>query len=485
MPPFSALDGRQVNADFLQDFFLSVAEGVSSLLHHWFDSTIDTPVVGRVGWADLGASAVLLLLVLVAWLALALALRLWTRHRQGEPQDGMRQQVLQALGRPLYLLIWFYGLYFACVPLLQRLPDNASIRFLAQLLDRGLDLGAFVACIWLFYRFTYVLEARLGHWAKRTESALDDMFVPLLGRGLRITVPVMGVIFGLPLLGLPTRLDAVLARGSSILLILALALVAFQAIGVGERYVLTRFDMQAKDNLRARKVYTQVHVLVKVLYVVLALFTAASILMMFEEVRRFGASILASAGVVGIIIGFAAQKTIANVFAGFQIALSQPIRIDDVVIVEGEWGRIEEISLTFVTVCIWDNRRLIVPLGYFIEKPFQNWTRVSAELLGSVMLWVDYTLPLEPVRARLKQIIESDPLWDGRFWNLQVTDSSERSMQLRVLATTADSSKGWNLRCTIREQLIAYIQDQYPQCLPRLRAEVGAGPQALAVDGLA
>ena len=126
-----------------------------------------------------------------------------------------------------------------------------------------------------------------------------------------------------------------------------------------------------------------------------------------------------------------------------------------------------------------------MPLGYFIEKPFQNWTRVSAELLGSVMLWVDYTLPLEPVRARLKQIIESDPLWDGRFWNLQVTDSSERSMQLRVLATTADSSKGWNLRCAIREQLIAYIQDQYPQCLPRLRAEVGAGPQALAVDGLA
>ncbi|MEI9864995.1 MAG: mechanosensitive ion channel domain-containing protein [Limisphaerales bacterium] len=212
-------------------------------------------------------------------------------------------------------------------------------------------------------------------------------------------------------------------------------------------------------------------------YAVISLFTIASILMLFQEVRQFGTSILASAGVVGIVIGFAAQKTISNLFAGFQIAMTQPIRLDDVVIVENEWGRVEEITLTYVVIRIWDDRRLIVPLGYFIEKPFQNWTRTSADLLGSVFVWVDYTLPLDEVRQALKEIIEPHPLWDKRFWNLQVSDATERTMQLRVLATTADASKGWDLRCAIREQLIAYIQKNHPQSLPQFRTQIG-GPGA-------
>jgi len=202
----------------------------------------------------------------------------------------------------------------------------------------------------------------------------------------------------------------------------------------------------------------------------------ASVLMLFEEMRRFGTSILASAGVVGIIIGFAAQKTISNLFAGFQLAMTQPIRLDDVVIVEGEWGRIEEITLTYVVIHIWDDRRLVVPLSYFIEKPFQNWTRASADLLGSVFVWVDYSLPLDETRKALKGIIESNPLWDRRFWNLQVTDATERAMQIRVLATAADSSKAWDLRCDIREKLIAYIQKNHPQSLPQLRASFEKPP---------
>ncbi len=194
--------------------------------------------------------------------------------------------------------------------------------------------------------------------------------------------------------------------------------------------------------------------------------------MLFEQVRRFGTSLLASAGVVGVIAGFAAQRTIANLFAGFQLAMTQPIRLDDVVIVEGEWGRIEEITLTYVVVHIWDDRRLIVPLSQFIEKPFQNWTRVSAQLLGSVFVWVDYSLPLDEVRQATQRIVEASPLWDKRFWNVQVTDTSERTMQIRVLATAADSSKAWDLRCEIREKLIGYIQQHHPDSLPRLRAEL-------------
>jgi small-conductance mechanosensitive channel len=195
--------------------------------------------------------------------------------------------------------------------------------------------------------------------------------------------------------------------------------------------------------------------------------------MLFQEVRHVGSSLLASAGIVGIIAGVAGQKSLANLFAGFQIALAQPMRQDDVVIVEGEWGRVEEITLTYVIVHIWDDRRLVLPLSYFIDKPFQNWTRTSAKLLGSIFVWVDYTFPVDEGRNALKQIIESSPLWDRRFWNLQVSDAGERTMQLRVIATAADSSKSWDLRCEVREKFIAYIQKNHPQSLPRLRAVWG------------
>jgi len=339
------------------------------------------------------------------------------------------------------------------------------------------DLVVFAVLFWLFFRLTHVLETRLKSWTAKTDSKLDDLFVPLLGKSLRVIVPVVGIIFALPILGLPPEFAGVVGKGTSILLIIAVAAILFQAVNLGEKAALLEFDIKAADNLQARKVYTQVHVISKVVYAVIGLFTVASILMLFQEVRQFGTSILASAGVLGIIIGFAAQKTISNLFAGFQIAMTQPVRLDDVVIVEGEWGRVEEITLTYVIIHIWDDRRLVVPLGYFIEKPFQNWTRASAQLLGSVFVWVDYTMPLDEIRTALKEIIEPNPLWDKRFWNLQVTDATEKTMQIRVLATSADSSKGWDLRCDIREKLIAYIQKHHPQSLPRFRAEFeGPGP---------
>jgi small-conductance mechanosensitive channel len=334
------------------------------------------------------------------------------------------------------------------------------------------NLGAFATFFWLFFRFMHVVKTRIAIFAEKAESGLVKLFLPLVGNSLRIIVPVIGIIFALPLLNLPSEYAGILAKATSILLIIAMAIILFQAVHLGETAVLTKHDIKAADNLLARKIYTQVHFIGKSLYVIIVFFTVASILMLFEEVRRFGASLLASAGVVGIIIGFAAQKTIANLFAGFQLAMTQPIRLDDVVVVEGEWGRIEEITLTYVVVHIWDDRRLVVPLSYFIEKPFQNWTRASSALLGSVLLWVDYSLPLEDIRRELKDIIEPNPLWDKRFWNMQVTDTTERSMQIRVLATSADSSSAWDLRCEIREKLISYIQKNHPQSLPRLRTEL-------------
>jgi small-conductance mechanosensitive channel len=302
--------------------------------------------------------------------------------------------------------------------------------------------------------------------------------VPVLGSSVRIILLMLGIILGLPLLGLPAQYATAIGKLSSIVLITGIATLMFRGVAISQRLILTRFDITLADNLRARKVYTQLHVISRVAYVVIGFFAVAAILMLFKEVRHVGTSLLASAGIVGIIAGIAAQKTLANLLAGFQIALAQPMRQDDVVIVEGEWGRIEEITLTYVVVHIWDDRRLVLPLAYFIEKPFQNWTRTSAALMGSVFVWVDYSFPVEEARKALKEIIESSPLWDGRFWNLQVSDATEKTMQLRVLATSANSSSSWDLRCEIREKFIAYIQTHHADALPQLRGTLlGSAPR--------
>ena len=237
-----------------------------------------------------------------------------------------------------------------------------------------------------------------------------------------------------------------------------------------------------EDNLRARRLLTQARVLSRSAMSIVLVAGIAMMLMTFPGARQVGASLLASAGVIGIVAGLAAKPVFSNLIAGLQIALAQPIRIDDVLVVEGEWGRVEEITGTFVVLKIWDDRRLILPLSYFIEKPFQNWTRHSAQLLGSVLLHVDYAMPVAPLRAEAERIVKAAPEWDGRFVNLQVTDASERTMQLRVLCTAASSSLAFDLRCRVREELIDFMQRMYPQFLPRLRVEgEAATPQPVRI----
>jgi small-conductance mechanosensitive channel len=251
-----------------------------------------------------------------------------------------------------------------------------------------------------------------------------------------------------------------------------LALRCVKAIGEA---VAIRNPLDIEDNLQARRIQTQVRVLVRCLNVLVLLFGTGLILMSFPPVRQIGTSLLASAGLAGLAAGFAAKPVLGNLIAGLQIAISQPIRLDDVVIVEGEWGRIEEISGTYVVVKIWDERRMVIPLQYFIEKPFQNWTRSTSSLIGSVFLWVDYALPLEELREETERICKDIPhLWDGRVCVLQVTDTTDKAMQLRVLLSSADSSRSWDARCHMRERLISYIAKQYPQCLPILRAEMSS-----------
>jgi len=277
-------------------------------------------------------------------------------------------------------------------------------------------------------------------------------------------------------LGIPAVLSREYLGGTKHVLNLLFIAVAswllIKIVCVASDYILTRFSIDQRDNLGARKVHTQLNVVKRIITVIICLLAFGTMLTTFDKVRQLGTTLLASAGVIGIVVGIAAQRTISTFIAGLQIALTQPIRIDDVVIVENEWGRIEEITLTYVVVRIWDLRRLVLPITYFIEKPFQNWTRVTADLLGTVYLYVDHTTPADAVRTELKHILENSEHWDGKVCVLQVTNTSERAVELRALMSAKDASILWTLRCEVREKLVEFVQKNYPQSLPKLRAEL-------------
>jgi len=254
--------------------------------------------------------------------------------------------------------------------------------------------------------------------------------------------------------------------------IASIAWVLLSAINVFRVVMLSHYSMDEEDNLHARKVITQFRLLGNIVKFLIIVISIGLALLTFDSIRQFGVSLLASAGIAGIILGFAAQKLIATVLAGLQLAITQPIRLDDVLIVEGEWGRVEEITLTYVVIAIWDKRRLIVPSTYFIENPFQNWTRVSADLLGTVYLYTDYRFPVDALREELKRVVEGNSLWDEKVAIIQVTDSKERTMELRVLVSAEDSPTAWDLRVMVREKLIAFIQENYPEMLPLTRVDL-------------
>ncbi|MBP1474595.1 mechanosensitive ion channel [Frateuria sp. MAH-13] len=267
-----------------------------------------------------------------------------------------------------------------------------------------------------------------------------------------------------------------IAASAEQILVIALIAVAtwlgVRCINAVEFFFCQRFPVDTENNLRARRVLTQARVLGRTGSVLLILIGLAACLMMIPGVRQIGTSLLASAGLAGLAVGLAAKPVLSNLIAGLQIAITQPIRLDDVVIIEGEWGRIEEITGTYVVVRIWDERRLVVPLNWFIENPFQNWTRTSSQLIGTVYLWLDYRVPLEPLREEVKRLCKEAPQWDGRVCVLQVTDTTDRTLQVRILASSADSGSNFDLRCHVREGMIAFVQQHYPDSLPRVRAEV-------------
>ncbi|MBU4377030.1 MAG: mechanosensitive ion channel family protein [Candidatus Omnitrophica bacterium] len=285
-------------------------------------------------------------------------------------------------------------------------------------------------------------------------------------------IPAACLLSMLPMMHFPEDIKIYVIHILQLWVIASVGWFIIKATYIVRDVILSRYKMDERDNLQARAVYTQIRVIGDIINVAIAILTVSIMMMTFDKIRHIGVSLLASAGVIGIIIGFAAQKTLGSLLAGIQIAIAQPIRIDDVVIVEGEWGWIEEITLTYVVVRIWDLRRLVVPISYFIEKPFQNWTRISADLLGYIYLYVDYAMPVQEVRDELTRILSESHYWDKKVNVLQVTNITERTIELRALMSAADSPSSWNLRCEVREKLLVFLQKKFPQFLPRVRVEM-------------
>lgn len=331
------------------------------------------------------------------------------------------------------------------------------------------NIGVIVFSLLLGYIIKLIITAILHFYKNRNDYSLFKSIITHLEKPLDFFVPLLTLNFMIPLTQLSSTAKLFLNRLSGIAMVIAFAYLLISSIKILEDYVFHLYDLNKANNLRERKVRTQMIFIRKVIVVTIVLVSVAIILLSFDNVRKIGAGLLTGVGIGGIVVGFAAQKSLANLLAGFQIAFTQPIRIDDVLVVEGEWGKVEDITLTYVVLSIWDERRLILPINYFIEKPFQNWTRTTAELLGTVFLYVDYTFPVDGLRGELNRLLDGNKLWDKRVGIIQVTDAKEHTIELRILVSSSNSSDAFDLRCFIREKMLKYIAENMPQNLPITR----------------
>jgi small-conductance mechanosensitive channel len=321
-----------------------------------------------------------------------------------------------------------------------------------------------------------VLFALLKRVSQRSGSVLVGSLLRHLQRASNWILPLLALLAAVPYIKLPENILTPIERGLGLALIAGVAWLVIVFSEVVADVVAARYRVDVADNLTARRIQTQIEVLHRIVVAVVAIVALSLMLMTFPAIRQIGTGLLASAGLAGLIVGMAMKNTLSSLIAGIQIAFTQPIRLEDAVLVEGEWGWIEEIEMTYVVVRLWDLRRLILPLSYFLEHPFQNWTRSSADLLGSVFLYVDYTVPVEEVRKELRRIVESTDKWKGQVCVLHVTDASAQTVQLRALVDARDAGAAWELRCYVRENLIRFVQQNYPGALPRFRAELNGAP---------
>lgn len=334
---------------------------------------------------------------------------------------------------------------------------------------------------WLVY---WVLFAILGRFTAGRFASIAGAIVHNFRAPSRWLFPLLGVLLALPEMPLTPRAFGPTRHVLALVLIAIVGWLFVRLIDAMGDILSARYDVNVPDNLHARKIRTQFLVLRRIGAVLVGVFAVGVMLMTFPGIRALGTTLFASAGAAGLVVGLAARPVLSNWLAGVQIALTQPIRLEDSVVVEGEWGWIEEITTAYVVVRIWDLRRLVLPLSYFIEHPFQNWTRKTANLLGTAYIYADYTVPVQAVRDELKRILDEDPLWDKFAWSLDVTNLTEHVVEMRAMVSAANAGDTVNLRRHVREQLVTFLQQNHPQCLPRTRVDIQP-PNTAPDDGVA
>lgn len=305
--------------------------------------------------------------------------------------------------------------------------------------------------------------------AARTPDSIDDAALALAKRPLRWIAAAIALAASRRFLDLPSWANELWGLAAGFIVPGLIGWLLITIVRVYARAVEIRYDIAVEDNLRARRRRTRTTILSRIGVIAIALITIALMLLSIPSIRSIGITLMASAGLAGLAVGAAAQPALKNLIAGVQLAFTEPIRIDDVLIIEGEWGRVEEIRLTYVVVALWDERRLVVPVSRFLEMPFQNWTRNTSQLLGSAFFWLDPTADIPRLRAHYEQVVRANPRWDGRAFILQVTDTKPDAIEVRVLATAKNAATAFDLRCDLREAMLAFIRDEMPEALPRRR----------------
>jgi small-conductance mechanosensitive channel len=424
----------------------------------------------------LGFLSALLILVLL-WIARRI---LKPIHRERKTDESHRYWIdglLRAFRKGLGLFSWVTALFLFVSPLLPHIAIALNSQAPFESISRLAEIGYFLSLVIFGYHTVRLLDGWLNRLAQHQPRRWYQPTFPLVGQLAYYNFLLVSFQYFIELLRLPGAAAAFSSKVVAIVSILVNVLMLIQMVRALEDIALVRTEHRGYDTYRYRGLQTRLRVLRQLIIFVLVIVCVAAILMNFDAVRQIGAGLLASAGVAGVIVGLAAQKSLSTIIAGLQIALTNPMKIGDVVVVDGEYGEIEEISLTYVVVSAWDQRRLILPITYFIDKSFQNWTWSSSELLGTVFLYVDYMIPIDELRAEAKRVVSESKLWDKRVLAVQVTDWKTDSVEIRILMSAAVAAKLFDLRCEVREKLLRYLQQREPSVFPRVRNVVARSGQ--------
>jgi small-conductance mechanosensitive channel len=350
---------------------------------------------------------------------------------------------------------------------------NNVLEKLNQLPPFWLNLLLVIVAISTGLLFKGIARLLLRNYSRNTEDfSFLNSIIYRLNRPFTWFLPLLTLNLVQPLMELTPEQIRIFDKILDILSIVAFSFVLVAVVKISEDFLYHLYDLNKADNLRERKIRTQIQFIRNIVITIIVIVAIGAVLLSFSSLRKIGTGLLTGVGVSGIIVGFAAQRSLSNLLAGLQIAFTQPLRLDDVLVAEGEFGRVEEITLTYVVLRLWDQRRLIFPINYFLEKPFQNWTRSSSEIMGTVFLYLDYAAPFEAIRNEFERLLEQTDLWDKRVGGMQVTNSTENSVEVRLLLSAANSANAFDLRCYIRENMISFIQNNYPEALPKARAVI-------------